>query len=300
MILVFPARALARGRLRGGAVAGVLLAVMAATGTTPVSAQTFTGEWPEGEQNVTLSVEDQPVREVLRQAAESAGLNVVSHVEDNPVVSVHVRDASFRDVVAAVLPNDALEVRRTGTMVVIRQRAEEAAAAEAPHARARGCPSRAFRSTGATDSRGRTGSRTTQHSFDRTSVGGSARANHLRCRRRGRGRGAGALGRHHGWRRGDSRRGIEGRRLHGRRRSCAFGCHRLRRRDDHGGGPARRDRWRGARANGDHGRRGARAGRRRGRAVGSNPAPSARSRLPLHAASRQLRRELRAALPFGA
>ncbi len=115
-VLAVPARVLARGGVR---VAGVLLVAFAAFGS-PVSAQTFTGDWPSDDTSVSLSVDDEPVRDALRSAAEEAEVNLVLHETPDRNVSLHVDDASLRDVMGALLVDTDLTVHRSGNMVVVR------------------------------------------------------------------------------------------------------------------------------------------------------------------------------------
>ena len=85
-----------------------------------VSAQTFTGEWPQDE-TVSLSVDDQPIRDALRAAAEEADLNLVVHETPERRVSLRVEDASLREVLEALLVDTELTVHRTGRMVIVRR-----------------------------------------------------------------------------------------------------------------------------------------------------------------------------------
>lgn len=78
------------------------------------------GDWPAQERVVTVSVDHEPATVALRQAAESAGLGLVATLEQDPEVTLHVRDASLRDVVEAVLGDAPLVVRRTESMLIIR------------------------------------------------------------------------------------------------------------------------------------------------------------------------------------
>ncbi len=125
LLLALPARALLRS-----ATLAVLLGLLGSS--MPASAQRFTGEWPDEEPPLSLSLDDRAADEVLETAARAAGLDLVSHLRDAPRVSVHVRNASFREVAAAVLPSDAYEVRRQGRMVVVREREEPEAPAPDP------------------------------------------------------------------------------------------------------------------------------------------------------------------------
>lgn len=115
-VLAVPARVLARGGLRAAA---ALLIACAAFGST-ASAQTFTGEWPSDE-SISLSVEDEPIREALRQAAEAADVNIVLHETPDRDVSLAVQRATLRQVLEALLVDTDLVVHRSGNMVVVRR-----------------------------------------------------------------------------------------------------------------------------------------------------------------------------------
>ncbi|MFW5920892.1 MAG: hypothetical protein ACOCUS_03555 [Polyangiales bacterium] len=127
VMMALPMRALVGGSWRsrggpgGGAAAGmaVLLAMLA--GTPTARALDFEGQWPESERTVSVSVQDAPASEALREAAESAGLGVVAQLPDDPKTTLHVSEASLREVVQAVLgPEAPVVARRTENMLVIR------------------------------------------------------------------------------------------------------------------------------------------------------------------------------------
>lgn len=96
-------------------------------GSSMAQAIDFEGEWPAEEQAVTLSVASMPVREVLAAAAQESGLGYVGHLSstlsERPV-SLHVTDASLRDVVDAILGSETVSVRRTDSMLIVQPSAE--------------------------------------------------------------------------------------------------------------------------------------------------------------------------------
>ena len=127
LLLAMPLRALVRGMPRlpgGGANAGVMalgaLLVLGATWPGGARALELEGEWPEQESAVSESVPGEPATEALRAAAESVGLGLAATLPDNPDVTLHVRDASLRDVVEAVLGDAPVVVRRTESMLIVR------------------------------------------------------------------------------------------------------------------------------------------------------------------------------------
>jgi len=106
-----------------GVVLGVLALLLCISPLGGVAhALELEGEWPEQEQSVTLSVERAPLAEVVQQAAEAAGLGYVAtlpqDVSDREV-TLHVREASLRDVLEAVLGDAPVIARRTGTMLIL-------------------------------------------------------------------------------------------------------------------------------------------------------------------------------------
>lgn len=141
-LVLLPMRSLVTGeggrRLGLGALRTLMLAVPLVFVVGPAGAAhalEFEGEWPPAEQVVTVSVERAPVSEVLRLAAEGAGLGLVSTLPEDPEVTLHVRDGSLRDVVEAVLGDAPLSVRRTSRMLVVRPLpAGQGASAQAPAA----------------------------------------------------------------------------------------------------------------------------------------------------------------------
>ncbi len=124
LLLGWPLRALTR------ASAPVALALATILGTSALGhAQRFEGEWPETER-VTLDAEGEPAAAVLRRACETAGLGYVSRMALEAPVTVHVQEAPLRQLLAAVLPSDAV-ARRDGSLVIV-QAAEPAAEPERP------------------------------------------------------------------------------------------------------------------------------------------------------------------------
>ncbi len=138
LLLAAPLRALVRGTSRAPGAGGVttllfpfvlLLSVLAAA--PGARALELEGQWPDEERAVTVSVDHEPASVALRAAAESVGLGLAATLPEDPEVTLHVRDASLKDVVEAVLGDAPVVARRTPTMLVIRP-VEEPAAAPAP------------------------------------------------------------------------------------------------------------------------------------------------------------------------
>lgn len=130
LILALPLRALTR------ASAPAAVALLAMLGTATIGhAQRFEGEWPAGEP-VAVDATEQRASEVLRRACEAAGVSYVSHLTEDRKVTVHVSGAALRDVLAAVLPANAV-AERNGDLIVVRaldEAAPEPAAAPTPDA----------------------------------------------------------------------------------------------------------------------------------------------------------------------
>ena len=141
LLLYAPMRALLRGPERGRAQGSVvallfplaaLLAVSLAAGHAHAqSGVVFEGDWPARERSVTVSVERAPATEVLRAAAESAGLGLVASLPVDPQVTLHVRNAALRDVVEAVLGDFDVTAERTESMLIVRARGSGVAPAVA-------------------------------------------------------------------------------------------------------------------------------------------------------------------------
>ena len=120
-LLLVPFSLLLKGR---GTVAGIVsaagLALLASLPSPVARALEFSGEWPAEERVVTVSVDRVAASEALRVAAESVGLGLVARLPEDPLVSLHVRDASLREVVAAVLGDAEVEVERTPRLLILR------------------------------------------------------------------------------------------------------------------------------------------------------------------------------------
>ena len=120
-------RAIRRTPLVGSTLALVMLLGASSFAWLPAStvrAYSLEGEWPEPQPTVTLDVDQRPVREVLTEALTAAQLGVVMEVPegtdlDRPI-TLHVRDAPVGEVVEALLATDAVVVRPSARMVVIR------------------------------------------------------------------------------------------------------------------------------------------------------------------------------------
>ncbi len=116
----------------GPAVTSTLAVALLGLLTIPTSlahAYRVEGEWPEPQPRVSVSVERQPLSEALRQATASAGLGVVVALPDDPLVTLHVRDAPIAEVVEALLGASDVVVRPGASLVTVRP--DEATEAEA-------------------------------------------------------------------------------------------------------------------------------------------------------------------------
>jgi autotransporter passenger strand-loop-strand repeat protein len=85
-------------------------------------ALSFEGEWPSPDEGhlVTLSIEDQPLGDALREAASAAGLGYVSQLPtEERRVSIDVHDAELRVVIETLLGDAPVVARRTGTALVL-------------------------------------------------------------------------------------------------------------------------------------------------------------------------------------
>jgi len=85
----------------------------------PVRALDFEGELPE-QKRVSLNVTREPTSKVLARVAEAAGLDLVSTLPEDPLVSVRVKQATLRDVLTAVLFEQSVVVRVEGKMLSVR------------------------------------------------------------------------------------------------------------------------------------------------------------------------------------
>ncbi len=125
LVLALPLRALTRKSLPA------LVALLAVLGSSALGqAQRFEGTWPSDE-TVTVDADGERASEVLRRACEAAGVSYVSHLDDDREVTVHVRGAALRDVLAAVLPREGVATRN-GDLVVVREAAPEPAPEPTP------------------------------------------------------------------------------------------------------------------------------------------------------------------------
>jgi autotransporter passenger strand-loop-strand repeat protein len=85
-------------------------------------ALSFEGEWPSPDEGhlVTLSIEDQPLGDALREAASAAGLGYVSQLPtEERRVSIDVHDAELRVVLETLLGDAPVVARRTSTALVM-------------------------------------------------------------------------------------------------------------------------------------------------------------------------------------
>jgi len=121
VITVLPAQLWVRRRTASAAAA---MLVACGLGLPQVGmAQGFEGTWPAEESSVDISVsEPTPTVDVLRQAAEAAGLGFAAMIQDDSTVAqLHVQDGSVRGVAEAVLAGrDDLTLLRTESMLVLR------------------------------------------------------------------------------------------------------------------------------------------------------------------------------------
>ncbi|MEM9191610.1 MAG: hypothetical protein AAGF12_20720 [Myxococcota bacterium] len=100
------------------------IALLVALGSSSASALDFEGEWPAEESTVTIDVERAPLRTVLAQAADQAGLGLVHTLPDEILdqdVSVQLRGAALADLLDATLGTEAVVARRTSSVLVLRQ-----------------------------------------------------------------------------------------------------------------------------------------------------------------------------------
>lgn len=105
------------------------LLLIAFLGTSTVSqAQEFLGEWPPTE-TVSVDAENEPRSAVLREVAEDADLNFVSHLQSDPRISVRVDDVPLRAFLSVALAGetDVTVMRRDGMIVVLPSNAVPAA-----------------------------------------------------------------------------------------------------------------------------------------------------------------------------
>lgn len=126
IVLLAPAGRLARNAL------GALALVALTTGPgAEASAQRFTGDWSGDELRISVDAEQERTSVVVRRAADAAGLGVVLRLDDDPQVSLQVRDLPLRDVLRALL-DEGHEVQREGRMLIVRRASEVAATPPTP------------------------------------------------------------------------------------------------------------------------------------------------------------------------
>ncbi len=85
-------------------------------------ALSFEGEWPSPDEGhlVSLSIDDQPLNDALRDAASAAGLGYVSQLAASERrVSLEVQDAELRVVIETLLGDARVIARRTPTALVL-------------------------------------------------------------------------------------------------------------------------------------------------------------------------------------
>lgn len=107
-----------RSRAAGRALSTLLLATF--LGAPSLSyAQQFLGDWPATER-VSVDAENESRSAVLREVAESSGLNFVSHLQTDPLITVRVTDVPLRAFLSVALANDPnVSVTRQDGMIVV-------------------------------------------------------------------------------------------------------------------------------------------------------------------------------------
>nr|MDQ3033705.1 hypothetical protein [Myxococcota bacterium] len=98
-ILALPLRAMIgplRLRTTGGSALALALAITAASGTA--RAYELEGEWPERDAQVSVDVDRTPLSEALRRALASSELGLAYTLPEDPLVTLHVREAPLREV----------------------------------------------------------------------------------------------------------------------------------------------------------------------------------------------------------
>ncbi|AKF05375.1 hypothetical protein [Sandaracinus amylolyticus] len=134
-VLALPLRAIAGGGWsRAPSSAALVLAVLGASSSA--HAYDLEGAWPEPDVTVSVDVERTPLSEALRQALASAQLGLAYTLPEDPLITLHVRDAPLREVLDALLADMPARVRHSGHLLVVRPPAAEpqAIAATAPPA----------------------------------------------------------------------------------------------------------------------------------------------------------------------
>ncbi|MFK8003561.1 MAG: hypothetical protein AB8H86_28575 [Polyangiales bacterium] len=108
-----------RSRAARGAISVVFLAT--SLGAPSYSgAQDFHGEWPATER-VSVDAENESRSAVLREVAEDSNLNIVSHLQTDPLITVRVSDVPLRAFLSVALAGepDASVSRQDGMIVVL-------------------------------------------------------------------------------------------------------------------------------------------------------------------------------------
>lgn len=128
--LMVPLRVIAGiGRRAAGAGATLALAWIVGGGSIMgggvARAYDLEGEWPEREARASVEVDRAPRSEALRQACASAGIGLAYAMASDPEVTLHVRDVPLREVLDALLGDEAASVRHLGHVIAIRDRERE-------------------------------------------------------------------------------------------------------------------------------------------------------------------------------
>ncbi len=122
-LLLVPARfLLVRVRMRAPNFANGLMLLAVLWMAQPARALDIEGALPE-QKRVSLSVMREATSKVLGRVADAAGLNLVSTLPDDPLVSVRVKQATLREVLTAVLGEQPVVVHVDGKMLIVRSAA---------------------------------------------------------------------------------------------------------------------------------------------------------------------------------
>jgi hypothetical protein len=97
----------------------IVLLICATFGPAIARAHRVEGAWPETPL-VTVDADARPTSEVLRMAAESAGLGLIVRLPEDPPVTIHVREAPLADVVGALLGDADVVVIPSASLLTIR------------------------------------------------------------------------------------------------------------------------------------------------------------------------------------
>jgi hypothetical protein len=127
LLLAVPARFRLGDRRAGARVAtgtlGLLAVLAVGAPARPAHAYRVEGAWPEPAPTVTLDAEGLPTSEALRRATESAGLGLVARLENDPPVTLHVRDVPLPEVVQALLGDAPVVVVPSAHLLTVRAEA---------------------------------------------------------------------------------------------------------------------------------------------------------------------------------